>query len=110
MAKKISGPRIATGNRLSDGRVVFLEPDGGWTPDVNAARIAHDDDEAQALESAAQAAATTENVVVEPYLIEVDPQDASGIAPVAHRERMRILGPSVGHSLDESKGETGLKA
>ena len=98
MAKKITGPRIATANRLDDGQVVFLKSDGSWVRELHSARIARSNDEASVLESAA-AAAVRSNIVVDPYLIEVEARNGSGLTPVEHRERMRTSGPSVGHSL-----------
>ena len=105
MPKKPSGPRIATANRLHDGLVVFLDQDGDWTRDLRAARIAHDDAQAAELETEAETAVAT-NLVVGAYLIEVEARNGSGFVPVAHRERIRIGGPTVGHSLNgHAKGK-----
>ena len=110
MPKKPSGPRIATANRLHDGLVVFLDADGDWTRELRAARIAQDDAEAAELETEA-AAAVAANLVVAPYLIEVEAHNGSGLVPVAHRERMRVGGPSVGHSLNgHAKGKAARSA
>jgi len=98
MAKKITGPRIATANRLQDGLVVFLGPDGTWTRNFRVARIAHDDEAAVALENDAVLSAVT-NIVVDPYLVELAEHNGSGLVPAAHRERMRTLGPTAGNSL-----------
>jgi hypothetical protein len=97
MARKIQGHRIATANRLQDGLVVFLSAHGKWSRDLNAARVARSDAEADALEQAAAASARS-NTVVDPYLISVDVTSGSPV-PVAHRERLRASGPTVGHSL-----------
>ena len=83
MAKKIDGPRIATANRLHDGLVVYLAADGEWTRGLDKARIAHNAEEASALEDAAALAARA-NIIVDPYLIEVG-QNGGGLVPVAHR-------------------------
>ena len=98
MPRKPSGPRIATANRLHDGLVVFLDEDGDWTRDLRAARVAQSDTEAAELETEAGAAVDS-NIVVAPYLIEVEAQNGSGFVPVQRRERIRIAGPTVGHSL-----------
>ena len=99
MPKKPSGPRIATANRLQDGLVVFLDEDGDWTRDLRAARIVENDAEAAELETQARVAVDS-NIVVAPYLIEVEAHNGSGFVPVAHRERVRLSGPTVGHSLN----------
>lgn len=101
MAKKVTGPRIATANRLHDGLVVFLGPDGTWTRNFRVARIAHDNEAAMELENDA-AISARRNVVVDPYLVELAEHDGLGLAPAAHRERMRTMGPTVGNSLNAS--------
>lgn len=98
MAKKISGPQIITANRLHDGLVVFLASGGDWTRTAERAQVAHDADQASALEDEATLAARA-NLIVDPYLIEVSQEDNIPV-PVAHRERMRISGPSVSTSLN----------
>lgn len=98
MAKKITGPRIATANRLLDGLVVFLDGQGEWTRDLQAATVVEDDAEVARLERDAVAAAKA-NIVVDPYLIQVTPQNGHGFIPVANRERMRRNGPTVGNSI-----------
>ncbi|HBT43443.1 MAG TPA: DUF2849 domain-containing protein, partial [Rhodospirillaceae bacterium] len=39
--------QVVTGNRLADGVVIYLGQDGGWTPKIDAARVAVDADEAK---------------------------------------------------------------
>lgn len=97
MARKIQGPRIATANRLHDGLVVFLTREGTWSRNLNAARVAHSNADADALERTAAASAHA-NIVVDPYLIAVQVAPG-GPVPLAHRERLRASGPTVGHSL-----------
>ena len=98
MAKKPSGPQIITANRLHDGLVVFLTRGGDWTRTPECAQIAHDADQAAALQGEAATAARA-NLIVDPYLIEIS-QENNAPVPVAHRERMRISGPSVSTSLE----------
>lgn len=93
MAKKITGPQILTANLLSDGQVVFLGPDGSWRADIETAQLAAGENEASSLE-AMGAEAVRENLVVEPYLIEIAETD-DGRVPVEFRERRRLAGPSV---------------
>lgn len=97
MAKRQAGLQVLSGNRLSDGRVVFLAPDGAWTGTIAGAQLARRPEEAAELEQIG-AAAKAANIIVDPYLVEVEETDA-GLAPVRLRERLRIEGPTVGHSL-----------
>ena len=46
-------PNVVTANRLTDGIVVYLAPDGGWTEDIARARFAETEDETSALEARA---------------------------------------------------------
>ncbi len=91
-----------TANRLSDGKVVFFGPDGGWSERIARARVV-----ARANGKALIAeAASTAGEVVEPYLIDVDfvgegepagPVLGPGPGPVPrrYRERIRAFGPSI---------------
>lgn len=93
MAKKITGPQVLTGNLLSDGMVVFLGPDGSWRNGIDTAQLARSEDETATLEAQGNTAVKA-NLVVEPYLIEVE-ETANGHVPIKFRERRRIAGPSV---------------
>ena len=85
--------RVFTGNRLTDGIVVFLDDAGGWTETVSESRlIASAEDEAAATEVAEKA--SDDAVVADPYLIEVT-QEKGEIRPVRYRERIRAYGPPV---------------
>jgi hypothetical protein len=85
--------QVVTGNRLSDGIVIFLGEDGGWTSKIDAARVADTDADAKLLEDLAKAAEKA-RLVVGPYLIEVA-EDAGSLKPVRYRERLRAYGPSI---------------
>lgn len=104
MAKKPTGPQVLTGNRLSDGRVVFLTPEGGWDLAIDAARFARTPEEAAELERIG-AEATAANVILDTYLVEVT-EDSGQPVPVRLRERFRIAGPTVGHSRGDN-GQAG---
>ena len=41
----MSMPSVVTANRLTDGIVVYLAKDGGWTEELGRARIASTEDE-----------------------------------------------------------------
>ena len=86
-----------TANRLGDGLVVFLTADGGWSENINDARVADGKDAAEAI--LAQASAPELDVViVGPYLIDVEQQDG-GLVPTKYREVLRTKGPSVREDL-----------
>ena len=91
--------QIVTANRLTDGRVVYFDLDGGWSEEAVSVAIARDKGEAAALLARAQADALA-NRVVEPYLIDVE-EDGGGLHPRRYRERLRAAGPSV--RLDHGK-------
>jgi hypothetical protein len=84
-------PQMLTANRLRDGVVVFLAPDGRWTEQVDKGLAITEEGEAATLLQASESAKT---VVVAPYLIEVT-QLAGSWVPVRYRERIRAEGPSV---------------
>ena len=63
-------PSVVTANRLLDGIVVYLAPDGGWVEDLGHARLANTEDEIEALESEA-AKAVAERKVVAVYPMDV---------------------------------------
>ncbi|MBI2584390.1 MAG: DUF2849 domain-containing protein, partial [Rhodospirillales bacterium] len=71
---------IITGNRLTDGVVVFLATDGGWTETLASSRVIENDDELAQMKALADAAAKAA-IVVEPYPIDVT-RDGGEIRPV----------------------------
>ena len=77
--------KILTANRLSDGIVLFLGPDGRWVEQAADARVAREE---------AGRAAVAAHTVVDPYLIETAPDADGRPAPTRYRERLRALGPS----------------
>ncbi|GEM_PF-2444521 len=79
--------QVITGNRLDDGRVVYLDANGDWRTALRRAQLFADIDAARTAVGSAAAA------VVEAYAIEVESGD-DGPLPVAMRERLRALGPS----------------
>lgn len=86
--------KAITANRLADGRVVFLAPDGVWRDSVDEARLEEDEAGWAALEEAGRAAEAAPHVV-EPYLIEAERTADGGVRPTRYRERIRAQGPSV---------------
>jgi hypothetical protein len=84
--------KIITANHLVVGDVVFLTEDG-WSPNVDRAAVAEDDDALAALVARANAAEAA-NIVVAPYPVEVR-REGSRVLPLHYREAMRTRGPTV---------------
>jgi hypothetical protein len=80
-------PEVITANRLTDGIVVYLAPDGSWVEDLAHARVAVTEDEVKALESEA-AKAIAERRVVATYPMAVAVEDGIPVA-LSVRERIR---------------------
>jgi hypothetical protein len=93
MSKSTMQLAVLTANRLSDGRVVFLDYAGVWVEGIDAATVARYPDEMRALE-ARGAHDVARNLVLDPYLVEVR-AGKSGLEPVRFRERVRVSGPSI---------------
>ncbi len=80
-------PNVVTANRLTDGIVVYLAPDGGWTEELARARLAETEAETKVLE--AQAAEDVKaRKVVAVYPMEVALSDGA-VDPLSVRERIR---------------------
>ncbi len=93
---------VVTANRLSDGRVVYLDPRGGWSDRPDQARVA------QGAAAGAELLAVAERPehavqVVAPYLMEVVEQDGAP-RPLSNREVIRAKGPSVRPDLGKQAG------
>jgi len=81
--------KALTGNRLSDGEVVFWKS-GAWVERFADAELFGSADDADAAEGHAKSQQT---IVVDPYLIDLI--ESEGLwAPLSYRERLRALGPT----------------
>ena len=80
-------PNVVTANRLIDGIVVYLAPDGSWTEQLSRARLAETEEETQALEAEANKAVKDRKVVAV-YPMEVALQGGELVA-LSVRERIR---------------------
>jgi len=92
--------KLLTANRLNDGRVIYLGEADAVVETIDAARPL----DADAADAALAQAQSRPAIFVNPYLIEVE-----GRAPTGRdrlKERIRSLGPSVGHSLAFARNET----
>ena len=79
-------------NRLTDGLVVFLSQNGGWSTDIEQGLVLDDPAEQEARLAAAK---RDEDgcIVIDPTLIEVERADGR-LRPTAIREAIRAFGPS----------------
>jgi len=91
-----SGPaKAVTANRLDNGLVVFLDPNGGWSLDIAEARIL-DDAEIDAALAYGKAQHDT-RIVIDPYAIDVEVSDGVPV-PIRLRERIRAeRGPTTAY-------------
>ena len=80
-------PSVVTANRLKDGIVVYLAPDGSWTEEIGRARIAETEDEVAALEARAAESVKAREVVAI-YPMDVALHDGA-VDPLSVRERIR---------------------
>jgi hypothetical protein len=84
--------KALTANRLIDGEVVWLGRSGQWVELLHLAQVLENPDaEAEALATGARA--VTEQLLVDPYLIDLR-RTENGIEPVRFRERIRAKGPT----------------
>ena len=80
-------PDVVTANRLVDGIVVYLAPDGSWTEDIARARFAESEEEIKALEEIGNKA-VKDRVVVAMYPMPVEIKDGA-VDALSVRERIR---------------------
>ncbi|MBB5517250.1 DUF2849 domain-containing protein [Amphiplicatus metriothermophilus] len=82
--------KAITGNRLTDGVVVYLAPDGTWTERLEKARLFEKEEAEAALEAARRRVTEIASV----YLIEAEP-GGKAAGREALRETIRNAGPTV---------------
>lgn len=85
--------RVLTGQGLTSGRVLWLTRDGGWSPRLAEARVAHTESDIAEMEADGTAAHAAHEVF-EIYLVDVV-EDPEGLRPVKYRELLRARGPTV---------------
>ena len=86
------GLSVVTANLLLDGRIVWLQTNGGWGLAIRGARTFPNADMVDVL--ARQNACAARDEVVGIYGVQVEP-GSSGPEPVTTREQIRAFGPSV---------------
>ena len=91
---KITGPTVITANRLTDGVVVWLTADKGWSTQLTDAAVVTTSDAALRLLNVANA---DENTAVGAYPARVA-TEGGDIRPANLRERIRVAGPTIAFS------------
>lgn len=89
---KTAGGKIATGNRLRDGAVIYLKRDGRWNTEVSEAQVAQTEEEEAALKAALDQAVKN-NFLIDAAV--VDTRAINDTAPARLREQIRAVGPTV---------------
>ena len=89
--------QVLTANRLIDGEVVYLGPDGSWVEELAAARLFDSKVDAEAS-LAVGAQAEHDQKIVHAYLFDIK-QTVTGMTPVKQREIIRAAGPTVRRDL-----------
>lgn len=84
--------KVITANRLLDGEVVWLGPDGKWVEVVGDARVFEDPSELQQVLQS-ETVSEERQEVVGVYEIEVAYKDGR-LTPTRLREAIRALGPT----------------
>jgi len=85
--------KMIIANRLSDGAVVFLAPNHGWTTSIDEGSIIEDEQEAE--QSLVVARRHEEDcLIVDPMLIDVAVTGGRR-RPTAIREAIRAFGPTI---------------
>lgn len=86
-------PQVVSANRLSDGIVVYLGPEGNWVERLETAALFPSEAECAAgLEKARAAVAA--NVIVDPFAVAVV-EDGGGRRAASLRDAIRALGPTI---------------
>ena len=89
---KVTGPVVATANRVGDGAVVYRRADGFWTTDLDAAAVTTN---AAAARELIDAAIADDLRAVGPYLAPVRRMGNGGLRPGNLREIIRRGGPTI---------------
>jgi hypothetical protein len=93
---------IVSANRLSDGRVVYLTRDDGWSESIIDGRTAATKEEGTALLADADRA-VADGIIVSPYLVSMA-DDGGAFAPLHFRERIRLFGPKTDRATSQPAG------
>lgn len=90
--------RVVTGNRLTDGRVVWFTESGDWSERIERARVLRPGEPSDSGVLEAARADIGRRRVVDVYevdLVDEPTGDGAALRPATERERIRAFGPSV---------------
>ena len=88
----VTGMKVLTANRLTDGEAVWLATNSGWVETIDGAEVVQDKAGEDRLEAAGKQALAND-LVVDVNLIDVALTDGA-ITPTRLRERIRAAGPT----------------
>jgi hypothetical protein len=85
--------QVVSASRLSDGAVVYLDPQDNWAESLGAAAVLETESEIEAALRKAQAAAAA-NEIIDPFAVPVA-KGADGLHAMSLRNAIRELGPTI---------------
>jgi hypothetical protein len=92
---------VVSANRLKDGTVVYLAPQGNWVEELDAAAVfASEAGSEGALEKAR--AAVSANLIVDPFVVAIV-EEAGMRRAVSLRDAIRALGPTIEYGTAERR-------
>ncbi|MBT5435666.1 MAG: DUF2849 domain-containing protein [Alphaproteobacteria bacterium] len=94
--------KVVTANRLLDGAVVYMAPEGRWTECLVKAFVGSDEDSGSMMAMAERSVA--DRLVVTPYPIDVE-EGPQGLVPSHIKEVIRATGPTVRLDLGKQAGD-----
>ena len=97
--------KVLTGNRVSDGDVVFFTRDYQWSLQISEALFAQDETALQLLEQQLRVAESGTDVT-DAYVFDAELVDGA-LRPKHIRERIRTLGPTVRSDLGKQSSGVG---
>ncbi|AQZ52286.1 MAG: DUF2849 domain-containing protein [Martelella sp.] len=86
--------KVLTANRLTDGLAVWLDANGRWCEDLQAALVARHDAAIESLDEIGKRDFSA-NKVVDLAVIDVEERPDGRIWPLRLRERIRAEGPTI---------------
>lgn len=89
-------PKVVSANRLGDGVVVYIGPDGSWLETLDKAKIFENDAEVETGLLAARNDAKS-NLILDPLVVEVA-RGEGGLTAVTLRDAIRARGPTIDFS------------
>jgi hypothetical protein len=85
--------RVISANRLRDGIVVYLGPEGDWVDTIGAAALFTSETACEAASAKAKAAIAA-NLIVDPLIVDVI-EGANGRRATTLRNAIRAFGPTI---------------